>query len=95
MPDFPTDDRFTFDFLSITPSEVFSEISALDTSKACGPDGICPSLMREGTAELAKPLADIFNKSLSDGVLPSDWVSANTSLLFLRRVASCLQLPTN
>ena len=62
VSDFLTDDRFTFDSLSVTPSEVFSELSAVDTSKACGPDGICPCLLREGTAELAKPLADIINK---------------------------------
>ena len=42
VPDFPTDDRFIFDSLSVSPSKVFSELSALDISKACGPDGICP-----------------------------------------------------
>ena len=38
----------------------------------------------EGAAELAKALADIFPKSLSDGVLllPLDWVSANISPAF-------------
>ena len=81
VPDFPTDDRFTFDSLSVSPSGVFSGLSALDTSKACGPDGIYPCFFRQGAAELTKPLADIFNK-LSDGVLPHDWVSANITPVF-------------
>ena len=75
--------------MSVTPSEVFSELSALDTSKACRPDGICPRLLREGAAERAKPLADIFNKLLSDGVYPLIRL-VQSSLLFLRRAANIL-----
>ena len=33
---------FTLDQFSATPSEVFAKLSVLNTSKACGPDGICP-----------------------------------------------------
>ena len=82
MPRYPTSDSFSFDHLSVSPSYVFSELSALNTSKACGPDAICPHLLKEGAAELAKPLATLFNKSLSDGILPLDWVSANITSVF-------------
>jgi len=34
-----------------------AELSALNTSKACGPDGICPQLLKEGAEHLAVPLA--------------------------------------
>ena len=50
--------------MQVTTSEVFSELSTL---KACGPDGICPRLLKEGAEQLAKPLAALFNKSLADG----------------------------
>jgi len=63
-------------------SKLFYCSSTLDTSKACGPDGICPRLLKEGAAELVVPLAAIFNKSLSDDVLPLDWVSANITPVF-------------
>ena len=63
----------------MSPSDVHAKLSALDTTKVCGPDGICPCLLREGAAELAAPLAAIFNKSLANGVL---WVSANITPVF-------------
>ena len=62
----------------MSPSDVHAELSALDTSKVCGPDGICPRLLKEGVAELAAPLDD---KSLADGVLPVD---ANFLIFFFK-----------
>ena len=83
---FPTIARFTFDSLIVSPLDVHAELSALDTNKAYGPDGICPCLLKEGATELAAPIAApiaaIFNKSLADGVLPVDWVSANITPVF-------------
>ena len=73
---------FTLDQFSVTPSEVFTELSALNTCKACGPDGICPRLLKEGAEYLAAPLAALFNKSLAEGVLPQDWISANITPVF-------------
>jgi len=58
----------------VFPSDVHAELSALDTTQAYEPGGICIRLLKEGAAEL---LAAIFNESLADGVLPVDWVSAN------------------
>ena len=48
----------------------------------CGPDQICPHLLKEGAEFIALSLAKLFNKSLSDGVLPRDWVSANITPVF-------------
>ena len=63
-------------------SDVCAELSALDTSKDCGPDGICPHLLKDGVAEFAIPLVALFNKSLADGILPLDWVCANITPVF-------------
>ena len=78
----PTVAGFTFDHLSVSLSDVCAELSALDTSKACGPDGICPRLLKDSAAEFAIPLAALFNKSLADGVLSLDWVHANITPVF-------------
>jgi len=43
------------------------------------------AFLKEGAAELAAPLAAIFNKSLANGVLPVDWVSANITPVFKNR----------
>ena len=84
LPNIPSfGSGFTLDQLSVTPSEVFSELSSLNTGKACGPDGICPRLLKEGAEQLAALLAALFNESLAEGVLPTDWTSANN--LFLKR----------
>jgi len=79
---FPTIAGFTFDNLSVSLSDVCAELSALDTSKACGPDGICPYLPKEGATELAVPLVAILNISLADGALALDWISANITPVF-------------
>ena len=60
------------DSIQTTPSEVFDLLSTLDVNKACGPDLICARLLKEGAAELSSSLADLFNKSLRDSVLPLD-----------------------
>ena len=73
---------FTLDQFSVTPSEIFAKLSALNTGQACGLDGICPRLLKEGAEHLAAPLATLFNKSLAEGVLPQDWISANITPVF-------------
>ena len=75
---------FHLDTVIVSSSEVLKELSALDSHKACGPDQICPRLFKEGADIIASPLAELFNKSLSDGELPQDWVSANITLSLKR-----------
>ena len=66
----------------VSPLEVFEELSSLNPHKAYGLDQICPCLLKEGAKIIASPLAELFNKSLNDGVLPLDWVSANVTPVF-------------
>ena len=74
---------FHLDSITVFRSEVFEELSTLNPHKACGPDQICPPhLLKEGAEIIASPLVELFNKSLSDGVLPLDWVSANVTPVF-------------
>jgi len=67
---FPTIAGFTFDHLSVSPSDVHAAVDLWT----------CTNLW--GAAELTVPPAAIFNKSLVDGVLPLDWVSANITPVF-------------
>jgi hypothetical protein len=62
------------DEVQITPDEVRTELCALDTSKACGPDNITPFLLKNTADFISVPLCHLFNKSLS---FPFDWVSGN------------------
>ena len=51
----------------------------LDAKKACGLDGLPGRLLKEATVFIAKPLANLFNKSLLTGSLPRDWKAATVT----------------
>ena len=68
--------------IQVSSDEVFKELSLLNVSKACGPDLICPCLLREAAPVISHSLSKLFNESLKSGVLPLDWVSAHVTLVF-------------
>ena len=63
----------------ICVDEVNECLSNLDTSKACGPDGIPARLLKECSQQIAPSLCALFNTSLGHGRLPSEWKSADVS----------------
>ncbi|PFX23172.1 putative RNA-directed DNA polymerase from transposon X-element [Stylophora pistillata] len=56
-------------------------LSGLDTSKACGPDGILARLLKECSEQIAPSLCMLFNFSLSRGKLPYEWETADITPL--------------
>ena len=58
------------------------KISKLKQDKAPGDDGITPKFLKEVADEIAEPLTEIFNKSVSEGVVPQDWKIANVTPIF-------------
>ena len=79
-------------FAAVNDTDVFVELSTLNPHKACGPNQICRRLLKEGAEIIASPLAELFNKSLSDGMLPQDWVSANITPILKRGINSRYQI---
>ena len=59
--------------LVIREENVKEILSALNSGKSCGPDGIHPILLQELSDILCIPLTKFFLKSLSLGKLPSEW----------------------
>ena len=70
--------------ISIHPSDVYQVLIHLDISKACGPNLLSPHLFKEAAPVISPSLAGLFNKSIQDGSLPEDWVSANIAPVFKR-----------
>ena len=70
------------DSIELTASEVREVLLSLDPNKACGPDNISGSLLKNTAAEIAPSLCKIFNLSLSDGVVPVLWKCANVTPVF-------------
>ena len=65
-----------------TEEVVYDRLSKLDSGKSVGPDGLHPHLLKECGSSIAKPLASIFQESLSQGQIPSDWKLANVLSYF-------------
>ena len=66
----------------LSQEELYDCLLLLDVSKATGPDGISPRLLKYAAHELSYPLALLFNKSLRLVVFPSSWTIANVIPLF-------------
>ena len=55
----------------------FHVLSQLSPNKACGPDLLTPLLFKKSAEFICWPLCNLFNQSMSMGMLPHDWTSAN------------------
>ena len=68
--------------ISINASEVKEILSTLDTTKACGHDGITPKMLKMTASTIAPSLAMLFNYSLRTKSFPDIWKLAHVSPLF-------------
>ena len=76
-PGVPPPSNSTIQPLVLTSFEIFKILSALDTNKATGPDGISNKLLREAAPSISDVLAKIFNKSLESSTYPDIWKMAH------------------
>ena len=68
--------------ITITVDEVYKTLKLLDTHKAQGPDGLPTKVLKECAATLAPSLTAVFNQSLSEGMFPEQWKTANVCPIF-------------
>ena len=68
--------------IHITPNGVEKLLANLDPSKATGPDGIPPAVLKELAHEIAPILTVIFQLSLDSGNVPNDWRTALVTPIF-------------
>jgi hypothetical protein len=82
----------SFAVIPTTPTELISISHSLKTTHSTGLDEIDPSIMHSVVEDVAIPLTNIFNSSLSTGVVPSrlNWPKL---YLFLNKVLMRI-LPT-
>jgi len=76
-PDTCVDDQVKFDVDS-----VLLKLRRIRTDGSPGPDGLHPMVLANCAAELAEPLAIIFQESYHSSILPPDWRSANIVPIF-------------
>ena len=76
-PDAPTLENIT-----TTEQEVLNILNSLDGNKSTGPDEIPVKLLKLIALLIAKPLSELFNKSLAEGRCPSRFKEANIKTIF-------------
>ena len=69
----------------ITPEKVYKKLKKLKKNKSAGPDGFHPRILWECAETIKVPLALIFNKSLNEAKLPSDWKLGNIKALYKQK----------
>ena len=71
--------------LSIGVNGVYNLLVNIDPHKATGPDGIPSRLLKETAYQMAPLVTFIFQSSLDQGKLPSDWKIANITCTIIQK----------
>ena len=66
----------------VTPEVVASKINNMKENMSPGVDGVSPKLLKEIVEQISTPLANVFNMSLQEGIVPLEWMEANIFPLF-------------
>ena len=82
LPDFSSKTDSSISDIVVTETKVKSLLKALNVSKSTGPDNFHPRFLKETADNISYPIMILFNKSLSEGILPSDWKLANVTSIF-------------
>ena len=73
------------DSLIFSEADVFSILRKLDIHKASGSDGMSLRLLKFCAPSISQHLATLFNRSLSSGSLPRDWLDATITPIYKRK----------
>ncbi len=68
--------------IHITAQGVQKLLENLNPSKAAGPDQIPARILKICAKQLASALAQLFQQSLTEGIVPEDWRTANMAPIF-------------
>ena len=82
LPEFPPRTNQTVINIEITNDMVHEFLSKLNTSKSCGPDELHPRILKELKDVISKPIANLLNLSIKQGVVPIDWKLAMITPIF-------------
>ena len=78
----PGDVEDTLTSIVIQKNEVLKKLKALKISSAARPDNIHPRILKETELEIVGPLQHMFQLSINEGTLPSDWKDGNITPIF-------------
>ena len=82
FPDYSTNIDSSISDIVVTENKVKLLLKQLNVSKSTGPDNFHPRFLKETADNISYPITVIFNKSLSEGILPNEWKLANVTSIF-------------
>ena len=68
--------------LFVPPEMIAKKIKKTKDNISPGVDGIPPKLLKEIVEQISQPFAEVFNLSLEEGIVPSEWNETNITHLF-------------
>ena len=80
--DLEKDDINIIDSVTVSTEKLIKLLNKLNISKSAGPDGINSRILKETSSQIAPGLKILFDKSISEGKIPSQWKEANVTALF-------------
>ena len=89
--DMDRDHTTDFNFEKFRYDEILKILKKLDVSKATGPDNIDGVVLKKCHKSLAYPLTLIFNKSYTEGCIPTEWKTANVVPVHKKGDRSCVE----
>ena len=72
----------SLDTLHVSKDVVLNKLNNLDPGKLPGPDNWHPYFPKELSEELSHPLSILYNKSIKEGILPSQWLEACITTIY-------------
>ena len=88
-PNFNTRTKEVVNWVSITEEQMGKALKKLNHAKSPGPDDLHPKILKELAEELAKPLTILFNKSISESKIPTEWKQAEVRPIFKKGDKAC------
>ena len=82
LPDLGPSDTPDVPGIKVSTAGVIKLLKDINPSKATGPDSIPGKLLKEAAAELAPTLTCIFQASIDQGRIPTDWKSAKIAPVY-------------
>ena len=68
--------------MEITEGEVLKELRILNPNKAAGPNNISTRVLKECAKELTAAITSLFNKTIQEGTILSEWKCTNIVPIF-------------
>ena len=81
-PPLPPANEAGLSSVSCSPEEVHKLLSTLKMKTESGPDGLSSHMLCNTATTIASSLSNLFNSSLSSGVVPSEWKLSNVTSVY-------------